>query len=581
MLCGQAVSKFTEDTASLIQVARGQAPADLLLINGQIVNTFTGEIESGNVAILGDRIAGVGDYRQARESWDIEGWFVAPGFIDGHTHLESSLLHPAQYARAVVPHGTTAVVTDLHEIANVAGLEGIRYMQTWAHRLPLDFYFMVPSCVPTTWNDLETAGARLGPMEVKKALQHRDTLGLGEMMNFPGVLSADGNVLRKLEAAQGRVVDGHAPRLSGKDLNAYIAAGIHSDHEATTRKEGVEKLRLGMHLFIREGSSEKNLEALVPLVTSKTYKRCSFVVDDRTCLDIFQDGDMDAIIRKAIKLGLDPVRAIQLATINTAEYFRLERVGAVAPGYVANLIILQDLYKVKIDSVLYKGSLVARGGQPLFAAPPIRKGNIFRTVHVKPFSIDALAIPASKQNQPVIEVIPGQIVTRKISVKSRVEDGRVVPDVGRDLLKLVVVERHKTTGNIGRGLVKGFGLRSGALATSIAHDSHNIVSVGATDEDIFIAVKEIERLQGGLVVTDKGKVLGSLALPIAGLLSTEPVEEVAHDLRELEALAASLGSKVPSPFATLSFLALPVIPELRLTDKGLVDVTGAPKLVDM
>lgn len=575
------MSRFTEDSASLIQVARGQTPADLLLINGQIINTFTGEIESGNVAILGDRIAGVGDYQRAPEIWDIEGWFIAPGFIDGHTHLESSLLHPAQYARAVVPHGTTAVVTDLHEIANVAGLEGIRYMQKWDKRLPLDFYFMVPSCVPTTWDELETAGARLGPPEVKTALQRRNTLGLGEMMNFPGVLSGEGNVLRKLEAARGKVVDGHAPRLSGKDLNAYIAAGILSDHESTTRKEGVEKLRLGMHLFIREGSSEKNLEALLPLVTNNTYKRCSFVVDDRTCLDLLQDGDMDAIVRKAIKLGLDPVRAIQLASINTAEYFRLERVGAVAPGYVANLIVLQDLSTVKIDSVLYKGRLVARGGQPLFTAPHIGKGNIFRTVHVKPFLLQALAIPASKQNQPVIEVIPGQIVTRKISVKPRIEGGWVMTDVKRDLLKLVVVERHKATGNIGKGLVKGFGLRSGALATSIAHDSHNIVCVGATDEDIFIAIKEIERLQGGIVVADKGKVLGSLALPIAGLLSTEPMEEVAHDLRELETMAASLGSKLPSPFATLSFLALPVIPELRLTDKGLVDVTGAPKLIEI
>lgn len=571
----------TPSRASLIQVARGLAPADLLLANGRVVNTFTGEIERANVAIVGDTIAGLGDYQQARETWDIEGRFVAPGFIDGHTHVESSLLHIAQYARAVVPRGTTAVVTDLHEIANVCGLEGIRYVLRWASRLPLDVHFMAPSCVPATSSELETAGARLGPEEMETALRERSAIGLGEMMNFPGVLFADGEVMQKLEAAAGRVVDGHAPGLSGKDLNAYVAAGISSDHETTTFDEGAEKLRRGMYLMVREGSSEKNLEALLPLVTDRTYKRCFFVVDDRTCLDLLEDGDMDAVVRKAIRLGLEPVRAIQLASINTAERFRLPGVGAVAPGYTANLLLLADLSAVKVERVLYRGRLVAEKGQPVFPTPLLGKDRLSRTVNVRPFSPDALRIPAPKGAAPVIVVIPGQIVTRKLAETLKVESGVAVADTDRDILKLVVVERHKATGNIGRGFVKGFGLRSGALATSIAHDSHNIVCVGTNDRDMFAAIQEIVRLQGGLVVADGGKVLGSLALPIAGLLSREPLEEVAHDLRELEDLAERLGGRLPSPFATLSFLALPVIPELRLTDRGLVDVTGAPKLIEV
>ncbi|MBI4287623.1 MAG: adenine deaminase [Chloroflexi bacterium] len=569
------------NTASLIKAARGLEPADLLLANARVVNTFTGEIERQNVAILGDRIAGVGDYSEARETWDLDGMYVAPGFIDGHTHVESSLLHITQYARAVVPRGTTSVVTDLHEIANVCGLEGIKYVLRWTRRLPLDVYVMAPSCVPATSPDLETSGAILGPAEISAALREKGNLGLGEMMDYPGVLSGDDEVIRKLEVARGKVVDGHAPRMSGKELNGYIAAGIHSDHESTAREEGAEKLRRGMRLFIREGSSEKNLEALLPLITDKTYKRCSFVVDDRTCLDLLEDGDMDAIVRKAIKLGLDPVRAIQLATINNAEYFRLWRLGAVAPGYTANLVTLKDLSSVRVDRVIYHGQLVSRAGRPLFSTAPIRGNNLSDTVRIKPLEAEDLAIPAGKYPPLAIEAIPGQIVTRKLAVQPKVQWGKVVADIERDLLKLVVVERHKATGNTGRGLVRGFGLRSGALATSIAHDSHNIVCVGTNDRDMLAAIKEIERLQGGLVVAERGKILGSLALPIAGLLSPEPAEEVSHDLRQLEVLALGMDCRLPSPFATLSFLALPVIPELRLTDKGLVDVTDAPKLIEM
>ena len=553
--------------ARLIPAARGERPADLILANARVINTFTGEVESGNVAICGDRIAGVGDYRQAKQVLDLSGKFIAPGLINGHTHLESSMLDIGQYARAVVPRGTSALVTDLHEIANVSGLAGMKYILNGARRLPLDLFLMAPSCVPAT--HLETAGASISPQDIRRILRWREAIGLGEVMNFPGVLGGDAGMLEKINLARGKIIDGHAPGVTGKDLNAYIAAGILSDHESVTLDEAAEKLQKGMFVMIREGSSEKNLDALLPLVTDKTYKRCCFVVDDRSCADLRRDGDIDAVVRKAIRRGLDPVRAIQMATINTAGYFRLDGLGAVAPGYFANLIVLDDLPGLRINRVFYRGRLVAREGEALFSPVQSDDSDITSTVHVKPFSVEALKLAASGETRPVIEVVPGQIITRKRMEKV----GAVVPDTGRDILKLVVVERHKGTGNIGRGLVTGFGLKKGALASSIAHDSHNIIAVGANDEDIFTAVKEIERQQGGLVVAAGGKVLASLGLPIAGLLSREPLETVAARLEELERRAGELGATLPAPFATLSFLALPVIPEIRLTDLGLVDVT--------
>jgi adenine deaminase len=556
--------------ARLISVAKGERPADLILSNARVVNTFNGEIEPGNVAICEDKIAGVGNYHQAKQVLDLAGKYIAPGFINGHTHLESSMLDIGQYAQAVVPRGTSALITDLHEIANVCGLEGMRYVLNCARRLPLDLFLMAPSCVPAT--HLETSGASISLQEIRQILRWRETIGLGEVMNFPGVIGGDANVLSKIELARGKIVDGHAPGVTGKDLSAYIAAGIHSDHESVSLDEAREKLRQGMHIMVREGSSEKNLDALLPLVTDKTYKRCLFVVDDRSCADLLRDGDIDAVVRKAIRRGLDPVRAIQMATINTAEYFRLDGRGAIAPGYLANLIVLDDLARLKIDMVFYRGRLVARGGEPLFSLPQADSSQVTNTVRIKPFAINALRLTASGKEMPVIEVVPGQIITRKRLEKVRAEDGAIVPDIERDILKLVVVERHKATGNIGLGLVSGFGLKNGALASSIAHDSHNIIAVGTNDEDIFTAIKEIERLQGGLVVTSSGKVSASLSLPIAGLLSPEPLESVVAQLEKLEKLAKDLGTKLPSPFATLSFLALPVIPELRLTDLGMVDV---------
>ena len=556
--------------ADLISVAKGELPADLVLANAKVVNVFTGEVEPGNVAICRDRIAGVGDYCQAKQVMDLGGKYLAPGLINGHTHLESSMLDIGQYARAVVSRGTLALVTDLHEIANVCGLDGIRYVLNCARRLPLELFLMAPSCVPAT--HLETSGASLDSQAIRQLLKLKDCIGLGEVMNFPGVIGADADVLRKIDLAQGKVVDGHAPGVTGKDLTAYIAAGIHSDHESVSLDEAREKLRQGMYIMIREGSSEKNLDTLLPLVTDKTYKRCLFVVDDRSCVDLLRDGDIDAVVRKAIRSGLDPVRAIQMATINTAEYFRLDRLGAVAPGYLANLIVISELSDLKIDMVFYRGRLVAKGGKPLFPVYKPSGEGLTNTVNIKPFNIEALRLPASGETEPVIELVPGQIITRKRLERVKVANEVVISDIDKDILKLAVVERHKATGNIGLGLVMGFGLKRGALASSIAHDSHNIIAVGTNDEDIFAAIKEIERLQGGLVVAAEGKVLASLALPIAGLLSNEPLEVVVSKLEKLERLAIDLGSTLPSPFATLSFLALPVIPELRLTDLGLVDV---------
>jgi adenine deaminase len=423
--------------------------------------------------------------------------------------------------------------------------------------------------VPAT--HLETSGSRISSKEVKKILAYPNVIGLGEMMNFPGVVSGNEEVLKKISAAKGKIIDGHAPGLAGKELNAYLSAGIRSDHESTTLEEGREKLQRGMYLMIREGSSEKNLDILLPLVTDNTYKRCFFVVDDRSCSDLLREGDIDAVVRKAISRGLEPVRAIQMATINAAEYFRLHDRGAIAPGYVANFITITDLTRLEIDTVFYKGKPVAKQGKPLFLPPPVTL-ELKDTVRLKSPTGKSLKIAAAGETYPVIEIVPGQIVTKKAMEKIKVVDGTAMPDVEKDILKLVVVERHKASGNIGVGLVKGFGLKKGALASSVAHDSHNIIAVGANDLDILKAIEEIKRLQGGLVVCANLEILASLPLPIAGLLSPEPLDVVVFQHETVEKAAASLGNLPPAPFAILSFLALPVIPELRLTDLGLVDV---------
>ena len=567
------------DLKGLIEVARGDAQADLVLTNARIVNTFTGEIEENSVAVHRGRVAGVGDYTWARRILDLGGKFLAPGFIDGHFHLESTYLHVDQFARAVVPRGTLAAVTDLHEVTNVSGLDGMRYIMDCARKVPVDLFFMAPSCVPAT--HMETSGATLGPEDIKKALRWRGVLGLGELMNFPGVISGDSHVLEKVQAAHGRPKDGHAPRVRGKALNAYLAPIIGSDHESTEYEEGLEKLRRGMRLMIREGSSEKNLEELLPLVNQGNYHRCMLVVDDRNALDVLKDGDVDAVVRKAIRLGLDPIRAIQMASLNVAEYFRLEGLGGIAPGYHANMLVIRDLEALDIEQVYYRGRLVAENGKALFDAALPPNDSMARTMRVKPFAVEGLALKSkATETYPVIEIVPGQIVTRRLDERPSRSNGSIVADTGRDLLKLVVVERHHATGNMGIGLVKGFGLQRGALATSVAHDSHNIVVVGVDDGDIFAAIKEVERNQGGLAVAADGMAQASLPLPIAGLLSPEPLETVAAKIEDLERLARELGCSVHSPFSVLSFLALPVIPELKLTDMGLVDVM-AGKLLEL
>lgn len=565
------------DTGRLVAVARGDLRADVLLTNARVVNVLNGEIETGNIAIFGDRIAGVGPYTRGKQIFDLNGGYVAPGFIDAHTHIESSMLHPAEYARAVVARGTTGVVTDLHEIANVSGAAGIKFVMEWARRLPLSFYLMVPSCVPAT--NLETSGANLNVEEIRKIVRWKSVIGLGEMMNYPGVVSGDAETLKKIEAAGDRPVDGHAPGLTGTALNAYIAAGIYSDHESTMLAEAAEKLAKGMYVMIREGSSEKNLAALLPLVTDKTWARCLFVVDDRSCSDLLRDGDIDAILREAIKAGLSPVRAIQMATINPARYLGLRTTGAIAPGYFADLVVLNDLEKVKAGMVFYRGKLVVQDGQSLFSPPPADREALTDTFHVKPVSLRSLQFLAERKERPVIEVVPGQIITRRIRPRVKLQGDLVISDVETDILKLAVVERHHATGNVGHGMVKGFGLKSGALASSVAHDSHNIVVVGASDADMVLAIQTVVKMKGGLAVTAGGKVLATLPLPVAGLLSLEPMEVVAKQFEEVEAKARELGCVLPAPFSTLSFLALPVIPELRVTDKGLVDV-AAFKIID-
>jgi adenine deaminase len=565
----------------LIAAARGDSPGDLLFRNARVVNTFTGEVEETDVLVYEGRVAGLGSGYEARQTIDLRGAYLLPGLINGHTHIESSMLWVGEYARAVVPHGTAVAVSDLHEIANVAGLAGMQQAVEAAAGLPLELRLMVASCVPAT--DLETSGATLGPQDIAQALALPGAVGLGEMMNFPGVIAGHDACLDKIDAVGARPVDGHAPGLGGQALNAYLAAGPRSDHETTRLEEGREKLRRGMYLMIREGTTEKNLEELLPLVTDRTASRCLLVVDDRSCRDLQQDGDVDAVVRKAIALGLDPLRAIQLATINPATYFGLRELGAIGPGYRAHLLVCDDLERLRIRQVYHNGQLVAEDGRPLFEAPETPALALTHTFHVRgrgprSFALPAAGLPAAGPPvgpesvlYPVIEVVPGQIVTRYRVEEIQVEDSHIAADPQRDILKLAVVERHRGTGNVGVGLVRGFGLRRGALASSYAHDSHNIVVVGTNDEDMLRAAVQVASLQGGLVAAADGRVVASLPLPVAGLMSPRPIDEVVRDFDAVETAAHSLGATVPAPFAVLSFLALPVIPTLKLTDRGLVD----------
>ncbi len=553
----------------VIQVARGEVEVDLLLKDARVVNVFSGDIHHTSVAISRTRVVGLGEYR-AKRVLDLEGRYVAPGLIDSHVHIESSMVSVAEYARTVVPHGTTTVIMDPHEIANVLGLDGIRYMLESSKGNPLSVYLMVPSCVPAT--HLETTGATLTADDIAPLLRDKWVVGLGEMMNFPGVLFRDPHVLAKLEAAEGKRIDGHAPGLSGRDLAAYVAAGIGSDHECTTVSEALEKLRLGMYIMIREGTAARNLRDLLPLVTSKNARRCMFATDDRHPGDLIEEGHIDHLIRTAISLGLDPVTAIQMATLNPAEYFGLNDKGAVAPGRRADLIVLDNLEDFHVEMVFRGGELVAEEGSMVSEGPESFSATLRSSMNVAPLRVEDFQIRAEAKRARIIGIVPHQLTTEQVIEKPTIRNGVVVADTERDILKMAVIERHLASGRIGLGLVRGLGLKWGAIASSVAHDSHNIIVVGAADEDMLAAAEEIVRMRGGLVAVGRGKTLASLPLPIAGLMSEHSTVEVDRAMKRLLKATAEMGSTLEDPFMTLSFLALPVIPTLKLTDKGLVNV---------
>jgi adenine deaminase len=567
---GHFYAEEAMDLKEMITFAKGKREVDLLVKNAQLINCFSGTIEPQAIAIAQGQVVGFGDY-PAQEIINLKGMFLAPGFIDAHVHIESSMVVVREYARAVLPHGVTTVVTDFHEIANVMGTRGIHLMREGIESIPLNLYCMLPSCVPAT--SLETAGGEIRAEALKALMEEEWVKGLGEMMNFPGVIHADPEVLKKIEMAQGKRVDGHAPGLSGKDLNAYIAAGIASDHECTRREEAEEKLKLGMHIMIREGSTAKNLGELIPIVTPANARRFMFVSDDREPADLIAEGGVNHCVRKAIQLGLNPITAIQMATINPARYFPLPRIGAIAPGYRADLIVLDDLKEVRVRQVFKRGRLVAEGERTLPGVIEEKKVKAENTVHLSKISVDQFRIKAQGSRAKVIETIPQQIITKKAVHELKTEDGLAVADPGRDILKIAVVERHKGTGNIGLGFVTGFGLQAGAIASSVAHDSHNIVVVGVRDEAMVQAVQGIAEMHGGLIAVKEGKVLASLPLPIGGLMSDRSIEEVRDGLDLLHHTVRQMGCTLKEPFMALSFLALPVIPELKITDKGLVDVT--------
>ena len=553
-----------------IRVASGDGMADLLIKNGRVVDVFSGEIEKRDVAVFEGVIVGFGDYR-AREIIDVKGDFLCPGLIDGHVHIESSMVTIPEFARAVLPNGTTSVVIDPHEIANVLGREGIRFMAKSAKGVPLNVFIMIPSCVPAT--HMETSGATLKAADLGPLLKEPWAIGLAEMMNFPGVIFRDPEVLKKIEIAKGKRIDGHAPMLSGKGLYAYLTAGIRSDHECTTPQEAKEKLKNGMWIMVREGTTARNLRNLIPLVHPKNSRRFFLVTDDRHPKELLEEGHIDSMVRQAVQWGLDPILAIQMATLNAAEYFRLDDLGAIAPGYRADIISFDHLGRFQIKKVFKDGKLVSENGKMLF--PPIHKrksSNVNGSVRIKSLKKDALLLRSDQSLAKIIQLIPDQIVTKKVMKRVFLKDGVAHPNVKEDILKIAVVERHKATGNIGIGFVQGFGLKTGAIGSSVAHDSHNIVLVGTNDADMLKAVEVIQSMEGGLVAILEGKVLASLPLPIAGLMSEASVGQVNVQLAALLRAAKTLGCKIPDPFMTLSFLSLPVIPELKLTDKGLVDV---------
>jgi len=554
---------------SLLEVARGDAPADLLLLDGRVVNVFTGEVERIDVALHGGLVAGIGPGYRAEEVVDLRGRYLVPGLIDAHVHVESSLATPPEFARAVVPRGTTTVVSDPHEIANVHGIEGIRFMLDSSEGLPLSVFVLASSCVPAT--HMGTAGARLNVDTLLGLLTHPRVLGLAEVMNFPGVIHGDPEVLAKLEGFRDRVIDGHAPGVSEKALNAYVAGGPTSDHECTTPDEALEKLRRGLFLYLREATNARNLRDLLPALTPENRRRVALCTDDRQPADLLDEGGIDAMLRVLIREGTPPVEAIRMATLNPAEHFGLSDRGAIAPGRRGDFLVLESLEEFRVDDVYAEGRLVARGGRPLDWSLPAPPSPPPPSMRVDWDGVD-LGIPAREGRARVIEVIPDQIVTAAAEVEPALRDEQVVADPRRDLLKIAVLERHTGSGRVGLGLVRGFGLGEGAIAGTVAHDHHNIVAIGADDVSMVSAARAVAATGGGLAVALGEEILAALPLPVGGLMSPSPIETIREEMDRVTEAARGLGSHLHDPFMAMSFLALEVIPSLKITDLGLVDV---------
>ena len=566
-----------EEMKEVIAVARGDEPADLLLTNGRVVNVFNGEINETNLAIKGSIIAAIGrDYKQGKEIIDLEGKYLAPGLIDAHLHIESTLLQPAELARVIVARGTTSVINDPHEVANVLGVRGVEMMLEAAENLPCDFFSTVPSCVPAT--AMETAGAEIDSAQVEKLLQHPGVVGLGEMMNYPGVLEGDPEVMKKILAAHriGKVVDGHAPGLSGSELQAYLAAGISTDHETITADEALEKINSGMKVIIRHGSASSSLEELLPLVNADNVDSFMFGSDDREAAELINKGHLDDLLKTAVKMGSDPVMLIKMATINAAAHYRLYDRGALAPGYRADIVVFKNLKDFNVEMVVKNGLLAARQGSTIldidkqdFPGEALQSVNVLSELRAGDFGYNP-----GTGDVPVIGVVPGQLVTEKLYLDlERSEGGFVMADTGAGLNKIAVIERHHASGRMAVALVKGLGLNRGALASTVAHDSHNILVAGVEEKAMAAAVNELIKMGGGFVaVNENGEVMASLSLQIAGLMSLEPAPVVAEGMDKLLKAAKDLGSALPQPFLTLAFLALPVIPSLKITDRGLFDV---------
>lgn len=561
---GQKTDRQLAAKQRIIAVAAGREKADLVLKNAKYLNVFSNEFLCGDIAVANGLIAGVGKY-DGKTEIDVSGKLVLPGFIDAHIHLESSMVTPAEFAKAVVAHGTTTVITDPHEIANVMGIDGVEYMIQASQNLPIDVHFMMPSCVPAT--EIDESGAELDCKDIDLYLDNKKVLGLAEMMNYVGVINGDKNVLSKIVTSQAhhKKIDGHAPELSGNDLNAYIAAGVYSDHECSTFENALEKLRKGQFIMIREGTAAHNLKALMPLLTQQYYSRCMFATDDKHPSDLLYGGHIDYIVKQALKNGADPIVALKTATHHAARYFLLNNKGAIASGYLADIVVVDNLEDFNVETVFKRGKLVFDGEVKDFSAPTVDKKlaeKCFDTFHldsVKPssFKVDG--------KLGLIGLVGGELLTRNLGTADKI-------DVENDILKIACIERHKGTNHIGVGYVKGYSLKSGAVATSVAHDSHNIITVGCNDDDIAVAVNAIKDSKGGIAVVENGKIKALLELPIAGLMSDEPLTTVNEKLENAKSSAYELGAdKSIDPFMTLSFLSLPVIPSLRITTKGVFD----------